>query len=163
MRAAGESSLRKLVRVEQTEQEIDLLLNEFESWHGRRRRADKHSQYRTQLSHVKETVEQACRAVRSDLLACAEGANWIEEGVDVRATTAKVANAVVRARNNGADIAVGVLRWAELALGELAGAGAIGSTLRSRIANLVKSRRLAETPTWIYAVARRSRLLWGRT
>jgi AAA ATPase domain len=78
-------------------------------------------------------------------------AQWIEQGIDMRDATAKVANAIVDACRQGTDVALGVMRWAELALAELEGSQPTGSVLTDRITMLVENGELAETPTWLYA------------
>ncbi len=78
-------------------------------------------------------------------------AHWIERGIEIRTRAAEVARAILAAATAGTDVALGVERWAHLALAELDESQPAGDALTQLILDLVKQDELAEVPTWLYA------------
>jgi hypothetical protein len=78
-------------------------------------------------------------------------AQWIEQGVDIRALAMDVAHSILRAVGQDVDVALGVERWARLTLAELDESRPAGDALTDLILELVNEGELAETPTWLYA------------
>ena len=66
---------RSVVRIEQSEQELDRLIGEFGSWLTLRVHADRHCQYHTQLLSLKTVIERAAQAVCADLRALPQRAS----------------------------------------------------------------------------------------